>query len=142
MNKNAVIVGTFVKKRNILSFMEMVKFKMRCDLNKVFVHEIDSNKTEYIVTFKTYDKDKLVGYLDNYSVMHVKNKCLFSINALNKIIESEKGDSDTPNNEIIIDWDKYKDKLIVLSNGELSVSNLVKIDDFSVFFKQQDIYRK
>lgn len=142
MNKNAVIVGTFINKRNILSFMEMVRFKMKYDLNKVFIYEIDSNKFEYIVTFKTYDKDRLVEYLDNYSVMHVKNKCLFSINALNKLIEAEKGDDNTPNNEFIIDWSKYKDKLIVLSNGELSISNLIKIEDFSVFFKQQDIYRK
>ena len=65
--------------------------------------------------------------------MHVKNGCLFSINALNKLIDQEKGD-DVPNNEYLIDWDKYKDKLIVLTNGELSVSNLNKIEDKSVFF--------
>ena len=66
--------------------------------------------------------------------MHVKNGCLFSINALNKLIEKEKED-DKPNNEYLIDWDTYKDKLIILTNGELSVSNLTKIEDKSVFFE-------
>ena len=35
----------------------------------------------------------------------------------------------------LIDWDTYKDKLIILTNGELSVSNLTKIEDKSVFFE-------
>jgi hypothetical protein len=65
--------------------------------------------------------------------MHVKNGCLFSINALNKLIDQEK-DSLQPNNEYVVDWNKYKDKLIIVTNGELSISNLTKIEDKSLFF--------
>ena len=65
--------------------------------------------------------------------MHVKNGCLFSINALNRLIEKEKGE-EVPNNEYLVDWEKYKDKLIILTGGELSISKLSKIEDKSVFF--------
>lgn len=134
MSVNGIIIGTFVKKNKILSFLETLKHGFKVNLYKVFVYSIDTNKYEYLVTFKTYDKERFIKNLSNATVMHVKNGCLFSINALNKLIEKENSDSDKPNNEYLIDWDKYKDKLIIQTNGELSLSNLSKIEDFSIFF--------
>ena len=134
MSTNGIIIGTFVKKNRILSFLEMLRTEYKIKLDKVFVYSIDTNQVEYLVTFKTFDKDKFIKKISNATVMHVKNGRLFSINALNKLIEKEKED-DKPNNEYLIDWDSYKDKLIILTNGELSVSNLTKIDDKSVFFE-------
>ena len=134
MSVNGIIIGTFVKKNKILSFLETLKHGFKVNLDKVFVYSIDTNKYEYLVTFKTYDKERFIKNLINATVMHVKNGCLFSINALNKLIEKENSDSDKPNNEYLIDWDKYKDKLIIQTNGELSLSNLSKIEDFSIFF--------
>ena len=134
MSVNGIIIGTFVKKNKILSFLETLKHGFKVNLDKVFIYSIDTNKYEYLVTFKTYDKERFIKNLNNATVMHVKNGCLFSINALNKLIERENSDSDKPNNEYLIDWDKYKDKLIIQTNGELSLSNLSKIEDFSIFF--------
>jgi hypothetical protein len=134
MSVNGIIIGTFIKKNKILSFLETLKHGFKVNLDKVFVYSIDTNKYEYLVTFKTYDKERFIKNLSNATVMHVKNGCLFSINALNKLIEKENSDSDKPNNEYLIDWDKYKDKLIIQTNGELSLSNLSKIEDFSIFF--------
>ena len=147
MSVNGIIIGTFVKKNKILSFLETLKHGFKVNLDKVFVYSIDTNKYEYLVTFKTYDKERFIKNLSNATVMHVKNGCLFSINALNKLIEKENSDSDKPNNEYLIDWDKYKDKLIIQTNGELSLSNLSKIEDFSIqrseeFLIQLDIYSK
>lgn len=134
MSVNGIIIGTFVKKNKILSFLETLKHGFKVNLDKVFVYSIDTNKYEYLVTFKTYNKERFIKNLSNATVMHVKNGCLFSINALNKLIEKENSDSNKPNNEYLIDWDKYKDKLIIQTNGELSLSNLSKIEDFSIFF--------
>ena len=133
MSTNGIIIGTFVKKNKILSFLETLRAGYGIKLDKVFVYEIDTNQLEYLVTFKTFDKDKFIKKISNATVMHVKNGCLFSINALNKLIDQEKGD-DKPNNEYVVDWDKYKDKLIILTGGELSISKLTKIEDKSVFF--------
>ena len=134
MSVNGIIIGTFVKKNKILSFLYTLKHGFKVNLDKVFIYSIDTNKYEYLVTFKTYNKERFIKNLSNATVMHVKNGCLFSINALNKLIEKENSDSDKPNNEYLIDWDKYKDKLIIQTNGELSLSNLSKIEDFSIFF--------
>ena len=134
MTERGIIIGTFVKKNRILSFIETLKNEFGIKLDKLFIYTIDTNKREYLVTFKTFDKDKFIKNLGNATVMHVKNGCLFSINALNKLIEKDNEGSDLPNNEFVVDWDKYKDKLIIITNGELSISNLVKIEDKSLFF--------
>jgi len=134
MATNGIIIGTFVKKNKILSFLEVLMMVYKINLDKVFVYKIDTNNLEYLVTFKTFDKDKFIKNLPNATVMHVKNGCLFSINALNKLIETNKKE-DTPNNEYVLDWNEYKDKLIILTHGELAISNLTKVEDKSEFFK-------
>ncbi len=134
MNKNSLIIGTFVKKNRILSFLETLKSQYKINIDKTFVYQIDTNQYEYLVTFKTNDKDAFIGKLANATVMHVKNGCIFSINALNKLIDS-LNEGDIPNNEFVIDWNTYKDKLIIQTNGVLNIANITKIEDKSVFFK-------
>ena len=134
MAERGIIIGTFVKKNRILSFIETLKNSFGIKLDKLFIYSIDTNKREYLITFKTFDKERFIKNLDNATVMHVKNGCLFSINALNKLIERDNEGSDLPNNEFVVDWDKYKNKLIIITNGELSISNLSKIEDKSLFF--------
>ena len=125
-----------MKKNKILSFIETLNNDFNIKYDKIFVYTIDTNKREYLVTFKTFDKEKFMKNLNNATVLHVKNNCLFSINALNKLIERDNKGSDSPNNEYIVDWNKYKDKLVIVTNGELTISNLSKIEDKSTFFNQ------
>jgi hypothetical protein len=134
MAEHGIIIGTFVKKNRILSFIETLKNSFGIKLDKLFIYSIDTNKREYLITFKTFDKERFIKNLENATVMHVKNGCLFSINALNKLIERDNEGSDLPNNEFVVDWNKYKNKLIIITNGELSISNLSKIEDKSLFF--------
>lgn len=133
MTNRGTIIGTFVKKNRILSFFDTIKNDFKISLEKVFIYSIDTNPREYLVTLKTFNKEKFIKNLSNATVMHVKNGCIFSINALNKLIDQEK-DNITPNNEYVVDWNKYKDKLIIVTNGELTISNLTKIEDKSLFF--------
>lgn len=135
MLKKGVIIGTFVNKNKILSFLEKLKNDFSIKIDKIYVYSIESNNKEYLVTFKTYDKDKAIKELASSKVMHVKNGCIFSINALNKLIEQEYTVGDEkPYNEIEIDWDEYENKLIVLTNGNLNIVNLSKIEDKCTFF--------
>ncbi len=134
MQNKGILIGTFVKKNKILSFLETLKYEFKTDLGRVFVYTINTNKYEYLVTFKTFDKDIFMGHLPNATVLHVKNGCLFSINALNTLIDKMKAD-DKPNNEYVVDWNEYKDKLIIKTNGEFSMSSISKIEDFMTFFK-------
>lgn len=135
MSKKGIIIGTFVNKTRILSFLETLRYKFSVKLDKVFVYTINTNNKEYLVTFKTYDKDKFIKKLHGSTIMHVKNGCIFSINALNKLIEYDYNFADEkPYNEVEINWDNYKDKLIILTNGNLNINDLSKIEDKCSFF--------
>lgn len=130
MLKKGVIIGTFVNKNKILSFLEELKNRFYINYEKIYVYSISSNDKEYLVTFKTYDKDKFIKKLSNSTIMHVKNNCIFSINALNKLIELNYDfEKEKPYNEVEINWDEYKDSLIIITNGELKISKLSKIED-------------
>ena len=130
MLKKGVIIGTFVSKNKILSFLEELNTRFYINYEKIYVYSISSNDKEYLVTFKTYDKDKFIKKLSNSTIMHVKNNCIFSINALNKLIELNYDfEKEKPYNEVEINWDEYKDSLIIITNGELKISKLSKIED-------------
>jgi hypothetical protein len=130
MIKKGVIIGTFVLRTKILSFLEELKNRFYINYEKIYVYSISSNDKEYLVTFKTYDKDKFIKKLSNSTIMHVKNNCIFSINALNKLIELNYDfEKEKPYNEVEINWDEYKDSLIIITNGELKISKLSKIED-------------
>jgi hypothetical protein len=135
MKTKAIIVGIFVKKNKVLSMLDMLKNKFKVNLAKIYIYSIENNEREYLISFKAYDKDKFIGKISNSTVMHVKNGSLFSINALNRLIEEEALIKNIPNNEYLIDWNRYKNKLIILTKGKLSISNLNKIEDTSLFFK-------
>ena len=64
--------------------------------------------------------------------MHVKNGCLFSINALNQVIQEKYGEN-ALTNEIEVDWNEYSGKLIVLANGQLVIKTITKIEDKCLF---------
>ena len=131
-NSKSVLIGTFIKKYKILSFLEFLKCKFNLNLRNIFIYNIEGNDNEYIVSFKATEKEKYLKTIRYSTVLHVKNGSLFSINALNKLIEKEGGSND--NGKYVIDWNTYKNKLIILTNGELTISSLNKIEDKSILF--------
>ena len=133
MLSNAVLIGSFVPKNNILSFIEKIKNNLKIGFDKIFVYSIESNNNEYLVTFKSKNKNAIKDF-NNSTILHVKNSCLFSINALNKLIETINDNKEVDNKDFKMNWDDYKDKLIILSSNELNIHNINKIEDKCVFF--------
>lgn len=133
--KKEVLIGTFVNKHKILSFIEKVKNLTKMNTDKIYVFIIEGNSNEYLVTFKSYSNKGLINKLYNSTVLHVKNGCLFSINALNELIKEEKGDSIQNHKDYLIDWSKFKNKLMIMTSGKLRLYNISKIEDITVFFK-------
>ena len=137
MSNKGVLIAIFIKKNKILSELESLKNDFNIEYDKINIYSIEDNEEEYLATFKSYTKE-YVSKIPNSSVMHVKNKCIFSINALNKLIETESLNKEipnnVPNNEYPVNWDNYKNKLIILTNNQLNIKKLTKIEDKSIFF--------
>jgi len=132
-SKKEVLIGTFVNKHKILSFIEKVKNLTKMNTDKIYVFIIEGNRNEYLVTFKSYSNKGLINKLYNATVLHVKNGCLFSINALNELIKEEKGDTIQNHKDYLIDWSKFKNKLMIMTSGKLRLYNISKIEDITVF---------
>lgn len=128
-----VLIGTFVNKHKILSFIEKVKNITKMNTEKIYVFIIEGNTNEYLVTFKSYSNKGLINKLYNSTVLHVKNGCLFSINALNELIKEENGDTIQNHKDYLIDWSKFKNKLMIMTSGKLRLYNISKIEDITVF---------
>ena len=132
-SKKEVLIGTFVNKHKILSFIEKVKNLTKMNTDKIYVFIIEGNSNEYLVTFKSYSNKGLINKLYNSTVLHVKNGCLFSINALNELIKEEKGDTIQNHKDYLIDWSKFKNKLMIMTSGKLRLYNISKIEDITLF---------
>lgn len=132
-SKKEVLIGTFVNKHKILSFIEKVKNLTKMNTDKIYVFIIEGNRNEYLVTFKSYSNKGLINKLYNATVLHVKNGCLFSINALNELIKEENGNTIQNHKDYLIDWSKFKNKLMIMTSGKLRLYNISKIEDITVF---------
>lgn len=127
-----ILVASFVPKMSINWFFKYLNEKFSINKENVFVFEIDKNDIEYLVTFKmkvTKKKLDLNFYFENATIVNIKNGCIFSINGLNRLIEKESGcdigNVNYKNHDV--DWNKYKDKLILCSCGKLNIKNIKKI---------------
>lgn len=127
-NNNGVIIGTFVKKSKILTFLEFLRNKLGINIDKVYVFNVEYNESEYLVTFSSAKNSPLFTQLHDATVLHTKNGCLFSINALNMYIDI-KNDKKIPHQEFKVNWDELKDSLLITTNGVLKISKLFKIED-------------
>lgn len=127
MNNN-VIIGTFVKKNRILAFLEFLKYKMHVNIDKTFVFNVEGNDIEYLVTFSSPRNNPYFTQLHDATVLHTKNGCLFSINALNMYIDT-LNIKDVSHMDFEVDWDNLKDTLLITTNGTLKQSKLFKIKD-------------
>ena len=128
MAEKCILVGSFVRKERILSYLEKVKNTCGVPYERVFVYYIGGNDDEYLVTFKSFHGDRWNKRINRTVVMHVKNGCIFSINGLNSLLRETGSENDGE-----VDWASYSGKLITANDGKLSINDIKKIEDKCVF---------
>lgn len=134
MFKKEVLLGNFIKKNKILSYLEHIHNEFKIPYSNLFVYKINGNNTEYIVTFKIdTNKRFYINEIKGGTILHFKRGCLFSINAINKLIETEHPEvKDSKTFEL--NWDEYTNNIILLKDEIVSIKKIEKIEDKSLFF--------
>lgn len=135
MSSNCFIIGKFVRHEDILCYLEMLKNKYGLNLKYVFVYTVPSKK-DYLVTFRAFNKGYYLERISGSMPLHTKNGTIFSINALNRYIETKKQEDGSSNKEYIVDWSKCHNKLLLVVEGKLVVDDLNKVEDLSTLFFQ------
>lgn len=133
-NTKALIIASFIPKTNIHWFFNYINENFELKKGNIHVYEIEENSDDYLVTFKVTKKEKidLKFHFKNATIVNAKHGCIFSINALNRLIEKEANDDaeDINYERYKIDWDLYINKLLLCNKGNLVIKNIKKIDIF------------
>ena len=128
MGTGNVIIGVFVRKYRILSFLEFLHNKLKICIDKVFIFNVENNDKEYLVTFSANKSNQSFFKLHDITILHVKNGCLFSINALNMYI-NERNINHINNTSYKVNWGVLKNMLLITTNGKLNQLKIQKVED-------------
>jgi len=125
-----ITLASFVLNEKVESFKRYLNKRFKITEDKLFIYSIEEETDKKIVTFRIYLRDgkkiNTSSFFPITIIVHKKGECLYTINALNKLIEketgSEKGNINYRNHQI--DWDKYQGKILIVKSGELSIMNI------------------
>jgi len=132
MNKK-LLIAAFVNKTESGKFLKYIEEEFKIESSKTFKFEIEDDESQYLYTFyielELGDKINLRDYFRNALIVHKKKASFYTINALNKLIEKEynleSGNIDYKNYKI--DWDKFKNNLILSGNNNLSIIHIKRV---------------
>lgn len=128
-----ILLASFVKPNNLESFLNYLKEDFNINKEDVFIFENENDKTKLILTFKfkpiIEDKIKFNNTFPNAISIHKRGSALYTINALNRLIETLHPEmiGNINYKSIRVDWSKYQGKILLLKNNELIISDIKRI---------------
>lgn len=132
MNKN-ILLASFISPERIEWFLEYMETKFSITKDNIFVFENLDNPSKIILTFKfTISRTERVNFKNlfpNAILIHKKGNCIYTINALNKLIEeiSDTDDGNINHKSVKINWEDYQGKIILTNSNKLNISNIKRI---------------
>lgn len=127
-----VLLASFIFKDRLDWFLNYLESSFQISKNNVFLYDIEDD-TKVMVTFKLLIKaDTHINFkkaFPNATLIHKKGNAIYTINALNKLIETYSTDNIGNINykSVIIDWSKYQDNLLLIKNNNLAITSIKRI---------------
>jgi len=132
MDKN-ILLASFIFPERLEWFLNYLENKFGIAREKVFIFKNLDDESKLIITFKFVVKENrrinFKSLFPNAILIHKKGNAIYTINALNKLIETITS-SDLGNinyKSIKINWDDYQDKILLYNNNKLNISNIKRI---------------
>lgn len=132
MNKT-ILLATFIFPERLDWFLSYLEAKFSITKDKVFCYKNLDDESKLIITFKiNIQKDKplnLKNLFPSAVPIHKKGNAIYTINALNKLIEQKAPESigNIDYKTIKINWEEYQNKLILLNGEEITIFNISRI---------------
>jgi len=130
MNKE-ILLASFIFPERVDWFLEYLKTSF--DIDKVFCYKNLDDESKVIMTFRiTVNTEKPLKFKDlfpNAVIIHKKGDALYTINAINKLIEEKYPESigNIDNKNVKIDWSEYQNKFILVNNEKLCIFNIKRV---------------
>jgi hypothetical protein len=130
MNKE-LLLASFIFPERVDWFLDYLKTNF--DIEKVFCYKNLDDESKVIMTFRiTVNTEKPLNFKNlfpNAVIIHKKGNALYTINAINKLIEEKYPDSigNIDKKSITIDWTEYQNKFILINQDKLSIFNISRV---------------
>ena len=126
-----LLLASFIFKENKAGYLKYLNDRFKIPIKRIFIFESTIDTTRYIVTFKfkTQRRININKLFSNTIPIHKKGRTLYTINALNKLIEKDSGlpPGNINYKSYKIDWDQYQGKCILFRDGELIIGDLKRV---------------
>lgn len=129
-----ITLASFVYVDKVDTFKKYLQKRFKIEEENIFHYTyFEDNKKiiTYRVSLVDNTKIDMSSIYPPTIIVHKKGECFYTINALNKLIETlndlENGNINYL--EYKINWDEYQNKIIIIKNDELKIIDINK--DFS-----------
>ena len=132
MNKT-ILLASFIFPERVEWFLNYLEVKFNINKDKVFGYKNLDDESKVVINFKiVIPEDKplnLKNLFPSAVSIHKRGNALYTINALNKLIEQKFPESigNVDNKSIKVNWDEYQNKLILLNGKDLTIFNISRI---------------
>lgn len=129
----SILLASFIFPERLDWFVTYLDTKFNISKDKIFCFKNLEDESKLILTFKIKlidgKKIDIKSLFPNAVIIHKKGLSFYTINALNKLIES-KSDSSLGNidyKSVQIDWSEYQNKMILIDNKNLVILQLERV---------------
>jgi hypothetical protein len=132
MNKT-ILLASFIFPERVDWFLSYLENRFQITKDKVFCFKNLDDESKLIITFKiSIPENKQLNLKDLFPSavpIHKKGNAIYTINALNKLIEQKFPESigNIDNKQIKIDWSEYQNKMILINDDNLSILNITRV---------------
>lgn len=127
-----VLLASFIFKDRLDWFLNYLSESFSIPKKNIFVYDIN-DEYKYMVTYKfIVESDEKINFkeiLPNVTIIHKKGNAIYSINALNKLIEINNNDNlgNINYKSVKINWGEYQNKLLLIRNNNLTIAPIIRI---------------
>jgi len=127
-----ILLASFIFRDRLEWFLNYLDKKFNISKTAVFLYDIEEpNKimVTYKINIKEGDKLNFKKEFPNATIIHKKGDAIYSINALNKLIDTINYDSagNLDYKTVKINWSDYQNKLLLIKNNNLSITQIKRI---------------
>jgi hypothetical protein len=127
-----ILLASFIFKDRLDWFVNHLSETFGIQKKNIFIYDIN-DEYKYMVTYKlTIEIDNKVNFKDflpNATIVHKKGGAIYSINALNKLIDINNDNSlgNINHKSIKINWSDFQNNLLLIRNNNLTIIPISRI---------------
>jgi hypothetical protein len=128
-----ILLASFIFPERVEWFLGYLEAKFNIKKDKVFCYKNLDDESKVIITFKLVIPEgkylNLKELFPSAIPIHKKGNALYTINALNKLIDGMNTDNigNTDYKSVIIDWEEYQNKMILTTGKDLMILSIHRL---------------